>query len=374
VRIPRDAHLFLIGVQENGTHALHHAAETEHSANTAHRQNSTQSPEYRPAQGSSMQDIDITSVGGFAYANYTDDAGGTGATVFLFDHLSPAGVAIRGGGPASRETPLLAPVASSSGIHALMLSGGSAYGLDAAGGVMRFLEEQGTGLHIREACVPLVCQSCLFDLPVGDQHARPNAQNAYDACFQAKRSVFQNGNIGAGTGCSVGKYHGMEHAMKGGLGSYAVQVGQVKIGAVVAVNAMGDVYAAGSGTTLAGMLDDTNTAFESSFSSMIEDMESERHAPEGNTTIGAVFTNAGLDKSALTKIASMAHNGYARTIRPVHTRVDGDSVYAVSTGSVVADADGVGTLAAYVMERAVEVAVLSAESAYGLPCAKDFVD
>jgi L-aminopeptidase/D-esterase-like protein len=254
-----------------------------------------------------------------------------------------------------------------------MLSGGSAYGLDAAGGVMRFLEEQGTGLHIREACVPLVCQSCLFDLPVGDQHARPNAQNAYDACLQAKRSVFQNGNIGAGTGCSVGKYHGMEHAMKGGLGSYAVQVGQVKIGAVVAVNAMGDVYAAGSGTTLAGMLDDTNTAFESSFSSMIEDMESERHAPEGNTTIGAVFTNAGLDKSALTKIASMAHNGYARTIRPVHTSVDGDSIYAVSIGSVVADADGVGTLAAYVMERAVEVAVLSAESAYGLPCAADFI-
>jgi L-aminopeptidase/D-esterase-like protein len=323
-------------------------------------------------QGISMQHIDITAVGGFSFANYTDIQGATGATIFLFDELSPTGVSIRGGGPASRETPLLAPVASSTGIHALVLSGGSAYGLDAAGGVMRYLEEHGQGLHIRQACVPLVCQSCLFDLPVGDQYARPNAQQAYEACAHTSRENFLNGNIGAGTGCSVGKYHGMEHAMKGGLGSYAVQVGNVAIGAVVAVNAMGDVFEAGSGKELAGMLDDANTTFESSFESMVEDMESERHAPEGNTTIGAVFTNVQLDKSALSKVAAMAHNGYARTIRPVHTSVDGDSIYAVSTGNISANADSVGTLAAYVMEKAVETAVLSAEAAYGLPSASNF--
>jgi L-aminopeptidase/D-esterase-like protein len=236
---------------------------------------------------------------------------------------------------------------------------------------MRYLEEHDQGLHIREACVPLVCQSCLFDLPVADRHARPGAQAAYEACLHTTRSDFSHGNIGAGTGCSVGKYHGMEHAMKGGLGSYAVRVGNISIGAVVAVNAMGDVFEAATGKEIAGMLNDSNSEFSSSFDSLVEDMESGRHAPEGNTTIGAVFTNAALDKSALTKVAAMAHNGYARTIRPVHTSVDGDSIYAVSTGNITADVDGIGTLASYVMEKAVETAVLSATSAYGLPSASD---
>jgi L-aminopeptidase/D-esterase-like protein len=180
------------------------------------------------------------------------------------------------------------------------------------------------------------------------------------------------GNVGAGTGCSVGKYHGMSHAMKTGIGSYAVKLGGIRVGAVVAVNALGDIYEAGTNTIIAGMRSPSGTGFESTFDDFVKDAEADQALPQGNTTLGVVFTNAKFNKTELTKIAQMAHNGYARAIRPVHTSADGDSIYAVSTGTVPADCDIIGTLAAYVIENAIEVAACSAQSAYGLPSADDF--
>ncbi|MCH3975227.1 P1 family peptidase [Bifidobacterium tibiigranuli] len=321
-----------------------------------------------------MRHINVVDVRGFTYSHFTNAIAGTGATVFLFNSASPAGVSIRGGGPASRETPLLAPVAAAQGINALVLSGGSAYGLAAAEGVMRFLEESDVGVHIGTNCVPLVCQSCLFDLPIADSKAYPTAQDLYIASQRATTAPFQNGNVGAGTGCSVGKYHGPRHAMKTGIGSYAIELGPIRIGAVVALNALGDIYKAGTNTAIAGMRGSSGAELESTFASMMDDAktaEANQGLPQGNTTLGAVFTNAQFNKTELTKIAEMAHNGYARTIRPVHTSSDGDSIYAISTGHVAANPDIVGTLAAYVIENAIEVATYSAQGAYGLPSNHD---
>lgn len=317
-----------------------------------------------------MKEIGLLEVGGFAAGQAQDEAGGTGVTVLLFDACAPAGVDIRGGGPASRETPLLAPTADAKGIHALVLSGGSAFALDAAGGVMRFLEERGIGFDVGVTRVPLVCQSCLFDLAIGSKEARPDAAMAYRACEGASRTAFAEGCVGAGTGCTVGKYKGVARAMKSGIGAYAVQVGGVRVGAVVAVNALGDIFDIDTGRQIAGLRTEDGKGLASTEQTLYGDIDRAHDLFTGNTTIGAVLTNAAFDKAALTKIASMAHNGYARAIRPVHTTADGDSIYAVSTGQAAADINAVGTLAAHVMAKAIARAVRAACPAYGLPAAK----
>ncbi len=305
-----------------------------------------------------MKEIGIFEIGGLSIGQEQNEEAGTGVTVFLFDECSPAGVDIRGGGPASRETPLLNPVADAKGIHALVLSGGSAFGLDAAGGVMKFLEERGIGFDVGVTKVPLVCQSSLFDLGYRQCNVRPDAEMAYRACGKASRVHFDEGSFGAGTGATVGKIRGMEHSMKSGVGSYAVEVGAVKVGAVVAVNALGDIFDVDTGGQLAGLLAEDGTLL-STEEVLYDEMENVRDLFAGrtNTTIGAVFTNAEFDKALLNKLASMAHNGYARSIRPVNTTADGDSVYAVSLGHVKADLNAVGTLASYVMAKAVGNAV-----------------
>ncbi len=305
-----------------------------------------------------MNEISIFEIGGLSIGQDQNEKAGTGVTVFLFDECSPAGVDIRGGGPASRETPLLDPVADAKGIHALVLSGGSAFGLDAAGGVMKFLEERGIGFDVGVTKVPLVCQSSLFDLGYRECNVRPDAEMAYRACVNASREHFKEGSFGAGTGATVGKILGMEHSMKSGIGSYAVSVGAVKVGAVVAVNALGDIFDVDTGEQLAGLLAEDGTLL-STEEVMYDEMENVRDLFAGNTntTIGAVFTNAEFGKASLSKIASMAHNGYARSIRPVHTTADGDSIYAVSLGNVKTDLNAVGTLASYVMAKAVGNAV-----------------
>ncbi len=309
-----------------------------------------------------MKEISIFEIGGLSIGQEQDEKAGTGVTVFLFEECAPAGIDIRGGGPASRETPLLNPVADAKGIHALVLSGGSAFGLDAAGGVMKFLEERGTGFDVGVTKVPLVCQSSLFDLGYKECFVRPDAKMAYSACGKASKERFDEGSFGAGTGATVGKIRGMEHAMKSGIGSYAVSVGNVKIGAVVAVNALGDIFDVDTGEQLAGPLADDGHTLLSTERLMYDEMENAHDLFTGrtNTTIGAVFTNAKFDKTKLNKIASMAHNGYARSIRPVHTTADGDSIYAVSLGQVPADLNAVGTLASYVMAKAVGNAVKAA--------------
>ena len=304
-------------------------------------------------------------VGGFQVGHAQDWEAATGCTVLLFDRMSPAGLDVRGGGPASRESQILSPVAQADSINAILLSGGSAFGLDAAGGVQRYLEERGIGFDVGVTKVPLVCQSCLFDLGVGRADVRPDADMAYQACVNASGEPPAQGNVGAGTGCSVGKYRGMARAMKSGLGTYAVQAGPLKVGALAAVNALGDIY--DGAEMIAGLRSADGTALSNTLEELFRDTAAAGNLFTGNTTLGIVVTNAGLNKTQLTKVAGMTHNGYARAIRPVHTNADGDSIYAVSTGDQAGDVNVVGALAAWAMERAIIRAVRTARPAYGLP-------
>lgn len=321
-----------------------------------------------------FREISITEIENVKIGNAQDTVNGTGCTVILCEKGAPAGIDVRGGGPASRETELLKPTADCKAVHALLLSGGSAYGLDAAGGVMKYLEEKGIGFDVNGIRVPLVCASCLYDLAVANAKIRPDREMAYQACKNAEKNQPKPGNQGAGEGATVGKIGGMSAAMKSGLGLYAVELGALKIGAVVAVNALGDVYDEQTGKILAGMRARDGRNFADSEQAIYAAYANPISLPEGNTTIGAIITNGRFDKTQMNKIAAMAQNGLARSIRPVHTTADGDTVYALSVGAVPSDLNLTGTLAARVLAEAVKRAVLSAESAYGLPAAKDFLN
>lgn len=319
-----------------------------------------------------MREIDFMEIGGFQVGQAEDEKGITGITVMLMDKQSPTGLDIRGGGPASRETPLLNSVADCKGLHAIVLGGGSAFALDAAGGVMQYLEERGIGLDVGVAKVPLVCQSDIFDLGIGDAKARPDKALAYKACENASYDSVKQGNYGAGIGATVGKYRGPQFAMKGGIGTYAVDLEGLKVGAMVVVNACGDIYDIETNQVVAGCLkpdgtlvNDETVFFQDVAKLMV--MARER----ANTTIGIIVTNAKMDKTTLNKVASMAHNGYGRAIRPVHTMMDGDSIYAVSTGEMEADVNLVGPLAAYVMGKAIARGCEEAESLGGFKGARD---
>lgn len=316
-----------------------------------------------------MKEISLLEIPGICIGQAQDEAGATGCTVIVCPEGAAAGLDVRGGGPASRESELLKPMAAAQRIHAVVLSGGSAYGLDAAGGVMRCLEEKGIGYDTGVALVPLVCQSCLFDLGVGDSRARPDGDMGYAACQNAWPGNYQDGNYGAGTGATVGKFYGMSYAMKSGIGSCAVQTGALKLGALVAVNAYGDVFCPQTGRQIAGLLAPDRASLRSTEEALFQQVSVVDNKFTGNTTLGVVVTNAAFSKAQLCKIASMAHNGYARCIRPVHTSADGDSIYALSTGRVAADMDMVGALAAQVMAQAIRNAVCRCASAYGFPCA-----
>ena len=304
-------------------------------------------------------------VGGFRVGHAQDEAAATGCTVILCDRMSPAGVDVRGGGPASRESQILNPIAAAQGINAVLLSGGSAFGLDAAGGVQRYLEERNIGFDVGITKVPLVSESCLFDLTVGSSEVRPTAEMAYRACENASYDAPAQGNVGAGTGCSIGKYRGMERAMKSGFGCCAFEAGSLRVGALVAVNALGDVYDE-NGRPVAGLLNPERNALFCTLDEMFADAAMAENLFTGNTTLGVIVTNAKLDKTQLTKVAGMTHNGYARAIRPVHTSADGDSIYALSVGDLKSDLNLVGCLAARAMQTAILRAVQAARSAYGL--------
>lgn len=319
-----------------------------------------------------MKEISIKDFRNIQIGQAENVQAGTGCTVFLLGREGASvGLDVRGGGPASRESELLKPLATAQVIHAILLAGGSAFGLDAAGGVMRYLEERGIGVDVGVTRVPLVCQSDLFDLTVADAHTRPDAAMAYEACVNAETGNYRDGNHGAGTGATVGKLLGMEHCMKSGIGSYAVQVGNLQVGAVVAVNAVGDVYDYENGRKIAGLLAADGKTFLDSELAALQAIEAQAEKFVGNTTLGVILTNARLDKAHLCKIAGMAHDGYARAIRPVHTSMDGDSIYAVSLGDVPADLDAVGVIGARVMAKAIVRAVEAADSAYGFPAARD---
>lgn len=330
-----------------------------------------------------MKEIAIQEISGIRIGQAEDPVGGTGCTVLICEEGMRAGLDIRGGGPASRDTHLLDPLAAAQIIHGIVLAGGSAFGLGTAGGVMQYLEEHDIGFDVAVTKVPLVAQSDLFDLTVADATARPDAAMGYEAARRAMEAPnYKDGNYGAGCGATVGKACGMETCMKTGIGSYAVEIGPLKIGAVVALNALGDVYDWKTGEKIAGLLTEDRQGFRDTVEVMARSIESvenrftESAGPgkdglTGNTTLGVVISNGAFTKTQLCKIASMTHNGYARSIRPLHTTADGDSIYAVSVGQVDADQDLVGTLAAEVMSEAIKRAVFSADSAYGFVAARD---
>ena len=319
-----------------------------------------------------MKEISITEIQPLHIGQVENADAGTGVTVFISEKGMRAGLDVRGGGPASRESQMLNPLMAMQQIHAVVLAGGSAFGLGAADGVMRYLEEHGIGFDTGFAKVPLVVQSDIYDLSVGRADVRPDAAMGYEAAKAALESPnYKDGNFGAGCGASVGKIRGMATAMKTGIGSYAVEIGELKVGAVVVLNALGDVFDWKKGAQAAGLLAADGRHFADTMEAMCESIRAVENKFTGNTTLGIVITNAHFDKSALCKIAGMAHDGYARAINPVHTSADGDSIYAVSVGDVSADRDLVGALGAEVIGEAILRAVYAAEAAYGLTSAKD---
>lgn len=319
-----------------------------------------------------MKEISINEIGPIRIGQVENKEAGTGCTVFINDEGMHAGLDVRGGGPASRETPLLSTLSAAQRIHAVVLSGGSAYGLAAAGGVMQYLKEKDLGFDVDVTKVPLVVQSSLFDLTVSNPNVYPDEAMGYEAARKAfEEPNYKDGNFGAGCGATVGKLCGMDRCMKSGIGSYAVELGELKIGAVVAVNALGDIFDWKSGKQIAGMLTEDRKAFAHSPEEMQKSIEAIKNRFVNNTTLGVIITNARFHKGSLCKIAGLGHDGYARFIRPVHTSLDGDSIYALSIGDVIADREVVGLMAAEVISEAIVRAVTSAESAYGFPAAKD---
>lgn len=316
-----------------------------------------------------MKEINIYDIENIKIGSAENKEAATGVTVIICEKGAPTGLDVRGGGPASRESELLKPVAACEVIHSVVLSGGSAFGLDCASGVMKYLEEKNIGFETGYAKVPLVCQSCIYDLSIGSSKIRPDKELAYKACLNSEKNNYKDGCFGAGTGATVGKLKGQDFMLKSGIGSYAVELGKLKVGAVVCVNAFGDVY--DNGRVIAGLLNNDKTGFLKTTEEMYKSYESIKGSFVENTTIGAVITNACFDKTHMNKVAAMAQNGMARAIAPVHTTGDGDSIYAMSAGDVAADINVVGTLAADVVEKAIKNAVLSAESCYGIKSANE---
>jgi L-aminopeptidase/D-esterase-like protein len=313
----------------------------------------------------------LCDVPGVLVGHATDRVGITGCTAVLFDGPEGAvvGVDVRGSSPGTRETDRLGPVGAVRPTHAVLLTGGSAFGLAAADGVVRFLEEKGIGLDVGVAHIPLVSAAVLFDIVVGDPGSRPDAAMGYEAASSATSGDFAQGTVGAGTGASVGKVLGMERAMKGGIGSASVglQDGLV-VGALAAVNAFGEVRDPRTGKVLAGPRLEDGTLGDTV--ELLPEAAARLRWGE-NTTLGIVATNARLTKPQVNKVAQMAHDGLARAVYPVHTTVDGDVVFAASTGQVEAAPDVVGSWGARVLEEAVVRGVLAAEGVAGLPAVRD---
>lgn len=318
-----------------------------------------------------MKEIKFTDIDGLKVGHAQNIEAATGCTVIICEEGATAGVDVRGGAPGTRETDLLDPQNLVDKIHAVMLSGGSAFGLDAASGAMKYLEEKDIGFDVQVTKVPIVCSAVLFDLVLGDHRIRPDLEMGYRACENATNKECPNGNIGAGIGATVGKFLGIERAMKGGLGSYAIQIGELKVGSIVAVNALGDIIDPYTGEILAGLLDENRENLVGTEDTMAAKYSERKNVFSGNTTIGVVATNGTFTKSQANKLASMSHNGYGRTMRPAHSIFDGDTIFTMATGKIEADINVVGFLAARTMEMAVINAIKSAKSAYGFKAYED---
>ncbi|SIS37291.1 P1 family peptidase [Salimicrobium flavidum] len=317
-----------------------------------------------------MKKIDIRDVGNFLYGHYTDADNGTGTTAIIHTAGATGGVSVQGRAPGTRETDLLKAENTVAQIHGITLSGGSAFGLDAAGGVMRYLEEERIGFELLGNIIPIVPSAILFDFLPSTNSVYPDASYGYEAAKRAFQGTeFLSGNQGAGTGASVGKVHGFDSAMKSGIGTYAVDAGGVKVGACIAVNAFGDIMdpetnriIAGAYNQKEGFLDTERILRESSSPDSQEGI---------NTTIGCITTNARITKPEANHLAASAHDGLSRCIRPVHTVMDGDAMFVMAEGEKETSLLTLSTLVVHVVEQAIATAVLEAGSAFGLQSAKD---
>lgn len=326
-------------------------------------------------RGEDMERIKIEDIPGFSFGQAEDRLAGTGASMILCQSGAVCGVDVRGGSPGTRDTDALNPVCNREVVHSVLLTGGSAFGLDAAGGVMKVLEQHRIGRDVGVTVVPNVCAAVLFDLKCGRSDIRPDEAMGREAALSALRADgIQTGCHGAGTGATIGKLNGLKGAMKGGIGSYALRAGQLMVGAVVAVNCIGDVCE--QGKIIAGSRTADGHSFADSERLLLERYETQTDIFSslpvgGNTVIGCVVTNASLTKAQVNKLAAVSHNGLARAIRPAHTTYDGDTLFAMSCGAVSADPDAVGVLAARAVEGAILEAVRNAESLLGYVAMRD---
>ena len=322
----------------------------------------------------------ITQVRGLEVGQFTDPRRPTGCSVVIARTGAVGGVDVRGAAPGTRETDLLDPANLVGVVHAVLLTGGSAWGLDAAGGVMRWLEEEGVGLYVGSApgqVVPIVPAAVLFDLHVGDARIRPDAAAGYAACQAAGDEIAQ-GNAGAGAGATVGKLFGMPYAMKGGIGTASVTLEGVTVGALIAVNALGDVVDPATGQPIAGARTEDGQQLRGSVAAALAGDKPLALLAGANTTIGVVATDAPLTKAQCQRLAGAGHDGLARAIRPVHTMSDGDTLFALSTGMAGAlDFNVLCTMAGEAVARACVNAVRAAQGVttdtLALPAASDLI-
>ena len=326
-----------------------------------------------PAAQSRPANTTLTAVPGIKVGHHTLGERPTGCTVILAEAGVTAAVDVRGAAPATRETDVLDPVNSVQVAHAITLSGGSAFGLDSASGVMRFLEEKKIGFEFGRARVPIVPAASLFDLGVGDGLVRPAADCGYSAASAASAAPVTEGSVGAGAGATIGKSNGSTHAMKGGVGSASIELPNgLIVSALVVVNAFGDVIDPATGAVVAGV----RAADGRTLADARTRLRSGAIAFDGgaqNTTLGVIATNARLSKTEAKRVAQMAHDGYARAIAPVHTPVDGDTIFVLATGGRAASvsAGQVGALAADAMAQAIVRAARQATSVAGYPALRD---
>lgn len=317
----------------------------------------------------------ITDVEGIEVGHWSNLEAATGCTVVLCRLGAVGGVDVRGSAPGTRETDLMRPMNLVQKVHAVLLTGGSAFGLDAAGGVMRWLEEREIGFHVGLGVVPIVASAVLFDLDVGQFHVRPGPEEGYAACEAAVAGPVSEGSIGVGTGATVGKFIGPSFKMKGGVGTAARRIGGgITVGALVAVNACGDVLDPSSGKIIAGAWNPQSGRFLNTAERMEKELGQTGPDFPSNTTLCVIATDAVLTKEESNKLAQMAHDGLARAIQPIHTLLDGDTVFALATGKRTdrrVDLNRLGTVGARVVSEAVIRAVRKASPLCGIPSVRD---
>lgn len=307
----------------------------------------------------------LTDIEGIIVGHSESLEGLTGCTVIICEEGATGGVDVRGSAPGTRETDVFKAEKMIDKVHGVVLAGGSAFGLDASSGVMKYLEEHGIGFDVGVTKVPIVASAVIFDLAVGDYRIRPDFNMGYNAAKNANTTENRQGCVGCGMGATVGKILGPKNAMKSGLGSATIEIGELKVSAMVVVNSFGDVYDYKTNKQIAGVYDYNGKQMLNT----LDILKGEYNPVDlsmKNTTIGVIGTNAILNKAEGNKIAQMAHNGFARSINPIHTMFDGDTIFTMATNKVIADVSLVGTIATEAMSMAITNAIVSSKSHGGL--------